>query len=317
MALSSRQLEQKDTNQPAGRSLTLYQEAIRQLLPHLGTRNSAVIASCVILCVLEMLSCSPKAWRRHLDGCATLMEAMGINGFVGGMEAALFWVFARMDVCGGLILSTKTLIPTSHWASKLGLEADVNWFRTQTGYDAWANYSVYLNAQVLDLIAPITNNLLEASGLEFQAKWLKLWNHLSDWHRLRPAALRSIITIPSSETAPFPTILFSNAAAISSNQLYHTASLLMLQNQPQKLRLTPTPRGILWHARQICAISMSNDDHGAWTNSIQPLWIAGRCMSHPAEHKAVLELLEKVESVSGWSTKWRADDLKEFWGDIN
>jgi hypothetical protein len=267
-----------------------------------------------------MLSCSPKAWRRHLDGCATLLEAMGINGSVGGVEAALFWVFARMDVCGGLISSTKTLIPTSHWASKLGLDADVNLFRSQTGYDTWANYSVYLNARVLDLIAPIPNNPLDAPGQigpEFQANWLKLWNHLSDWHTSRPAALQSIITIPSSETSPFPTILFSNAAAISSNQLYHTASILLLQNQPKRLRLTPKPRSILWHARQICAISMSNDDHGAWTNCIQPLWIAGRCMSHPAEHKAILELLEKIEVVSGWSTKWRADDLKELWGDIN
>lgn len=319
MALSSRQLEQKDADQPMGRSLTLYQEAIHQLLPHLAARNTAVIASCVILCVLEMLSCSPKAWRRHLDGCATLMEAVGINGFVGGVEAALFWCFARMDVCGGLILSIKTLIPTSHWASKMGLDADVNLFRSQTGYDNWANYSVYLNAQVLDLLAPDPDNpsaIPSSTGTKYRTDWLKLWNYLSDWHTLRPAPLHSIITIPSSDTSPFPTTLFSNAAAISSNQLYHTASILMLQNQPPKIRLNPKPRSILWHARQICAISMSNDDHGAWTNSIQPLWIAGRCMSHPAEHKAILELLAKIEVVSGWSTKWRADDLKEFWGDI-
>jgi len=35
-------------------------------------------------------------WRRHLDGCACLIQSLGINGFSGGMEQALFWCFARM-----------------------------------------------------------------------------------------------------------------------------------------------------------------------------------------------------------------------------
>jgi NADH:ubiquinone oxidoreductase subunit E len=37
-------------------------------------------------------------------------------------------------------------------------------------------------------------------------------------------------------------------------------------------------------------------------------------MSHESEQKAILQLLEKIEKQSGWSTKWRAEDLKEFWG---
>ena len=320
LALSARQLEQEETDQPTDRSLTLYQEAIHQLLSELPTRSTAVIASCVILCVLEMLSCSPKAWRRHLDGCASLMEAVGINGFVGGVEEALFWCFARMDVCGGLISSVKTLIPSEHWVRDPDLDGDVTAFHCRSGFDSWANFIVYLIARVLDLLAAAPTTPLDIpsrSDPTFRVvNWLKLWKHISDWYDLRPAALHPIMTIPSSDKTPFPTILFSNPAGISGNQLYHTASMLMLQNQPPKLRLTPKPRGILWHARQICSISMSNDHHGAWTNSIQPLWIAGQCMSHPAEHKAILDLLEKIENGSGWKTKWRADDLKDFCGDL-
>lgn len=142
LALSSRQMELKETTQPTDRSLALYQEAIHLLLPQLPTRSTSVIATCVILCVLEMLSCSPKAWRRHLDGCASLMEAVGINGFVGGVEQALFWCFARMDVCGGLISSVKTLIPTSHWASKLDFEADIQLFQSMNDFADWANVRI-------------------------------------------------------------------------------------------------------------------------------------------------------------------------------
>ncbi|CAM1507474.1 Fc.00g071150.m01.CDS01 [Cosmosporella sp. VM-42] len=319
LALSARQLELKETTLPTDRSLALYQEAIHQLLPHLPTRSIAVIATCVVLCVLEMLSCSPKAWRRHLDGCASLMEAVGINGFVGGTEQALFWCFARMDVCGGLISSVKTLIPVAHWASKTNVEADVQLFRSTTDFEQWANYAVYLIASVLDLLAPLPAETLQAPARndpKFRTRWLRLWKHICDWHHRRPAPLLPIMTIPSSDKSPFPTILFSNPAAISGNQLHHTASILMLQNQPSAVRLASKPRSILWHARQVCGISISNDHHGAWTNGIQPLWIAGRCMSHPSEHRAILELLGKIERESGWGTRWRADDLKEFWGDL-
>jgi hypothetical protein len=37
-------------------------------------------------------------WRRHLDGCACLIQSLGINGFSGGLEQALFWCFARMGL---------------------------------------------------------------------------------------------------------------------------------------------------------------------------------------------------------------------------
>jgi hypothetical protein len=39
-------------------------------------------------------------------------------------------------------------------------------------------------------------------------------------------------------------------------------------------------------------------------------------MSHSSEHKAILELYERVERETGWSTKWRANDLVEYWGDL-
>lgn len=38
-------------------------------------------------------------WRRHLDGCASLIQSVGINGFSSGLEKALFWCFARMGLC--------------------------------------------------------------------------------------------------------------------------------------------------------------------------------------------------------------------------
>jgi len=57
LAVCARQIEQKHNSKSLSESLGLYQEAIHLLLPELQTKNTAVIASCVILCVLEMMSC--------------------------------------------------------------------------------------------------------------------------------------------------------------------------------------------------------------------------------------------------------------------
>ncbi|KAL2885116.1 Transcription activator AMTR1 [Ceratocystis lukuohia] len=336
LSLSARQLEQAnpgDSGLSPNLSLNLYRQAVYSLLPQLSKRTTAVLASCVILSIFEMLSCNPKMWKRHMDGCASLLEAIGTNGFVGGVEQALFWVFARMDVGGSIISCTKPLIPVHQWASKTDLDADVGLFRSSNstrGFGEWANYAVYLTAQVLDLLAV---TLLEDTGSvagprasfsdgstrsdsEFRNCWTKLWAYLEDWQAQRPAELQKIMCIPGSEHSPFPTIIYSNMTAMSGNQLYHTASLLMLQHKPATVKLSPKSRSALWHARQICGISMSNDLHSVWISSVQPLWIAGRCMSHPAEHKAILDLLGKIERTCGLATEWRANDLRELWGDL-
>ncbi|PNY27554.1 Uncharacterized protein TCAP_02518 [Tolypocladium capitatum] len=320
LALSARQMElKKHTTLPADYGLSLYQEAIHRLLPNIPSPSTAVVASYVILCVLEVLSCSPKAWKRHLEGCARLMETVGFAGLAGGLEQALFWCFARMDVCGGLVSSVAALIPASHWASasSMNLGDHVRALRPNKELTSWANYAVYLTVQVLDLLAPLSDTsdyVPNRADPEFRTRWLRLWKYISDWPESRPAPLCPVMTIPSSDSSPFPTIIFSNPAAVSGNQLYHTASLLMLQNHPHGVRLSPKPRSIFWHARRVCAISISTDHHGAWINGVQPLWIAGRCMSRPAEHKAIIELLERIETESGWGTQWQVDDLEAFWG---
>lgn len=39
-------------------------------------------------------------------------------------------------------------------------------------------------------------------------------------------------------------------------------------------------------------------------------------MSHPSEHKAVLAIYLRIEKETGWATSWRANDLREYWGDL-
>lgn len=319
LALSARQLELTQSTLSSGYSLALSQEAVRQLLPHLSIRSVAVVATCVILCLIDSLNCTPDVWQQSLDGCVSLIQALGISGFAGGIEEVLFWTFARMDVGAGLALSRATLTPANFWSLEVDMEGTVGLFKSSNNVEQWSRYSTYLVAMVLDLLAPISTDALQGSARndpKFRDSWLQIWKHICDWYQERPSQMNAITTVPSSDKSPFPTILLSNPAAVSATQLHHTASILMLQNQPLAVRLNPRPRSILWHARQICGISISNDDHAAWLDGVQPLLIAGKCMSNPSEHRAILELLGRIQRDSGWRTESTVEALKDFWGDL-
>ncbi|KAK3115017.1 hypothetical protein LTR53_006057 [Teratosphaeriaceae sp. CCFEE 6253] len=326
LALSARQMERKSQMVDNSRSLALYQHAIHLLSPALHRRTTAVLASCIVLAVLEMMSCSPKAWRRHLDGCAALIQALGLSGACGGLEQALFWVFARMDVCGGLISSERTLIPMHKWMLGSDILLDIAMMDAQGTFDMYANHVVYLLGRVIDLLCfsgkweqRHHRRSAVRDMLDYATEWSQLFELVEAWYENRPEEVKSLLAIPSDgrdPTKPFPTLLYGNGPGVSGNQMYHTAALLMLKYKPAHAHFAKQkPRSMLWHARQICAISISNTHHGCWTNSTQPLWIAGQHMSHPSEHKAILKIYERIERETGWATKWRADDLRTFWGD--
>ena len=324
MAVSARQMERRGVwNYHSPNSLALYQHAIHLLLPQLTTRSTPVIASCVILCVLEMLSCSPKAWQRHLDGCATLLQAVGIHGFSGGLEQSIFWCFSRMDVCGGIISSARTLIPVSAYTPHTDLRGAIQLFRSTKDFGTYANQACFLLAHAVDLLASIGSDMTgtlfsystSAAARDFTERWKDLWVIIDEWYQFRPDEMHPVFTSHAADAA-FPTILFSSAAGISGNQMYHTAAVLMLQHKPPAVDVTSKPRSILWHSRRIVGISRSNGHHGCWTNSLQPLWIAGKVFQSPEEHRIIVDILEKIERESGWATKWRIDDLREWWATV-
>jgi hypothetical protein len=37
-----------------------------------------------ILAVMELMSVSPRDWRRHVEGCAALFDSFNVNGLSGG-----------------------------------------------------------------------------------------------------------------------------------------------------------------------------------------------------------------------------------------
>ena len=355
LALSARQLERKvalAARSPRSSkgaqqrqsvsldSLELYQEAIRLLTPLMQNRDKAVIPICVILCCLEMMSASAQDWRRHLEGCAALFDTFGVHGFSGGLMQPIFWCFARMgkltstmicgmlltgastDVCGALISdgTESTMVSPASWLPPGARDADARrLFCNAEGPDMHANYAVYLCSKACELLSDRTRfvELEEQNGCTsevFALRWTQLWDDLQAWVDDRPTDMLPIL---ANEKKPFPEILYLHWAAISSNQLHHSACILLLSSCP----VTPAarrPAGLIgskaWHAKQICGISLTNPHQGCLNNAIQPLWLAGRLLSHESEHAAIIELIQNIEATTAWGACWRIPDLEAAWG---
>lgn len=180
-----------------------------------------------------------------------------------------------------------------------------------------ANFAVYLCAKSCELVSDRTqfvelgaqNN---CTGDTFHRRWLRLWEDLQQWVEDRPPEL---LPIHTTQTKPFPEILFLHWAAISSNQLYHTSCVLLLNTMPKTVKLQPAhSSSALWHARRICGISLANPHHGCLNNAIQPLWIAGRLFSHESEHAIIIDIIRRIEAETGWGACWRIPDLEFAWG---
>ncbi|KAH8899978.1 hypothetical protein GQ53DRAFT_633710 [Thozetella sp. PMI_491] len=322
LALSSRQMERKEDRKSTFDSLELYQEAIRLLAPLLQSRDLSIIPICVILCCLEMMSASAQDWRRHLEGCAALFKTFGVSGFSGGLLQAVFWCYARMDLCGALISdgTQSTLVPPPEWLPPGTKQEDARIvFRETQRPDMHANYAVYLGARVCELISLRTRhvelgeqNICAGDG--YEGHWRRLWDELQAWLQDRPPEFHPIKTV---DKQPFPEILFVHWAAISSNQLHHTACVLMLGALPKAVKLGRQlgPSGsVLWHARRICGISQTNPHQGCLNNAIQPLWVAGRLFSHKTEHEAIVKTIWSIDALTGWGARWRIQDLEAAWG---
>jgi hypothetical protein len=340
ITFSSRQMERRAAPEVERcyDSPELYQESIRLLSPALQAKDSKVLVAACILAAFELMSWNSNDWRRHLEGCAALLGFFGVHGFSGGIAQAMFWCYARMEVCGAIISDgTETaVLHVSKWVPSTTTPNDgedsefvralLQYYGHEWHPDMHANWATYLCAKVCDLRYRRTQHMELGQAIHavdsrsFSEQWHHLWKELQRWSDERPPAMLSMpnfLNDQQQNQTPFPTILFSHNSAISGNQLYHTACILMLEMRPPELNTTQglTPESSpVWHARRICGISCTNPHKGSRVEAIQPLYIAGRLFTHDSERREIARLLRTIGRNTGWGASWRLRDLEAEWG---
>ncbi|KAG7904659.1 hypothetical protein KL907_003535 [Ogataea polymorpha] len=323
LTISSRQRDKLQHDRPVSETTyRLYERSLTYLIPKVKkVPDTSVMASCVILCCFEMMSSDPsETWTKHLKGCAALFRVADLHGFSGGLRQAVFWCFIRMDVMHAISHKTATLIPCENWlprnctvqhARALFLDSK---FDGNESRDMYANYMVFLLARVCRLV--YSGNLKQD---EFESEWIELYTELDRWWQDRPSEMHPVVSVFKDGT-PFPSILFCVAPAISGTQMFHTAMILLMKYKTRIVRPLPTlavdpvmRKSLIWHAKCVVGISLSNSDHGCLNNALQPLWVAGKLMSSKEEQHIIVQLLRDIENTTGWSTSWRIRDLQEHW----
>lgn len=230
-------------------------------------------------------------------------------------------LLTAIDVCGALISdgTENTLLQPLSWLPTGATDDDAEaLFCSSATPDMYANFAVYLCAKACELISDRNKYIdLDAENAcdaqRFQSRWMRLWEQLAEWSLNRPPEMQAVESI---NTTPFPHIFFAHWAAISSNQLYHTSCVLLLNaNRRHKVLLPQTfTTSTMWHVKRICGISLANPHEGCLNNAIQPLWIAGRLLTHSTEQALVVKTIQHIEVLTGWTATWRIHDLESTWG---
>ena len=335
LALSSRHLENHESKASHSESNGLQQDAINLLLSELHTLDTPIIATSVILCVLDLLSAPASQCSTSLSACASLMDTADINTRSGGFRQALFWCFANFAIWHNLSHPDQlSTLPTRSFYPSDSLTRTVNYIRSLTLGDGYAKYAVFLTSTILDALSR-SNSGSKQDDAQVQAQHNALKDLLSDWSNCRPEDMQPLMSYPSildDEHHPFPMVLYPTVPATIGNLLYHCACVLLLQkapgnnngncnnssscndsgqsSNPQKSNgsskcsppETPTGKGIIWHARQICGILSECHDPAVLVHGRHALDIAAKVMTHVSEKDAILGLLERIEKSTGWKT---------------
>ena len=109
-------------------------------------------------------------------------------------------------------------------------------------------------------------------------------------------------------------------------QNFHMARILLLINKPHEStarRSTVASRlksyrniesEIRFHSSEICGIALARPENSVRVHQVQPLFVAGQCLTEPDERRVVLELLRGIESDLGWAADYRVQHLLKEWG---
>lgn len=153
--------------------------------------------------------------------------------------------------------------------------------------------------------------------------WMQLMEELERWYQERPQGFQPMMEISidgrSIETKQgFPVVLFAHGSGVFSNQLYHTAMLLLLHNRPRTARTSDFPSSAmspLLHAQRICSIALNNERRECWDPVLLASFLtAARRMTHESQQQEILRGFERIRRVTGWDASDFLHDLQEEWG---
>ncbi|KAL8699247.1 MAG: hypothetical protein Q9201_006113 [Fulgogasparrea decipioides] len=157
-------------------------------------------------------------------------------------------------------------------------------------------------------------------------KWSRLDHEIETWYNGLPETFMpsAIITV-RPHGADLTEVWHSVSICAATLLSWHMASILMLVNKPHdEPARTSTiaarvnvfrnmQSDITFHSRQILGLCLARPDASVRIHALQPLFVAGQCLTETAERRVVLDLLRGIERDLGWATEYRVRQLLQEW----
>lgn len=265
--------------------------------------------------------------RSSIDSCVVVSERQ--TRF--NLESIPFWQNAGLAVD-----SLGELLPFSPF-DLTGCEA-----LTEIAEDAKSNELLWLLGKVVNFLAagdamnPEDYALPPGQRMPFgvtQEQLLEKWEiiemELQKWQSSLPATFElKARTHAGCGSSRLEQVWYELPICAATMQTYHMVCILLLMNKPQEstaVRSTLATRlnfyrtvqhKVLWHAHEICGISLANPPDSVRINSVLPLFTAGQVLCDSNEQGTVQEMLSSIETELGWATYYHRDRLYLEWARI-
>lgn len=284
-------------------------------------------------CILD----TPSSWSSQRSIDRELLEALSPYTVGRDFNSAIYWLFVRFgiynitlpftmkdstdnslvaDLGGALATDTNIQIALTPSSSYLGdVESGTDPFAFTFCY---ANRPLWLCARAVEFMH---NEDPSPQNSPLQT-WMQLAEELDNWYHERPQGFQPILELEVDKEIEsvqgFPVVLFANGAGLFSNQLYHTAMLLLLHSRPRTARITDfrsAKMSPLWHARRICSIALNNERRECWDPCLLASFLtAARRMTHETQQQEIIRGLSSIREITGWDVGNLLHDLEEGWG---
>ncbi|KAJ5247657.1 hypothetical protein N7468_002640 [Penicillium chermesinum] len=245
-----------------------------------------------------------------------LMESLLEHSTGRNFKSALYWLFLRHELGAALVSDISIQIPLPS-LPPYPAEGEFGPDPFEREF-CFANHPLWLCARAIKFI----HNEDTIPQYPPMHMWTQLIEELQHWYQGRSPRFQAMLELEmdrqeSGLDQTFPIVLFGNGAGVFSNQLYHTAMLILLNNRP---RTAPTAdyhsaaMSPSWHAQRICSIALNNERRECWDPCLLASFItAARRMTHEAQQQEILGGLSIIQETTGWNFGGLVGCLRNEW----
>ncbi|KAF7595598.1 hypothetical protein BBP40_005344 [Aspergillus hancockii] len=279
----------------------------------------------ILLSLLEEIRCLvtdiPKAWTNMANRGVPISGLLAQHAYSKNIESTAYWMFLRIDLGVALANDIPLRISLPMFpVPSLSLISRTEDTCERVGL--YAHAILWLCGKALALCHQEAIPYPLAASQETMENWLQAFGELDQWYQLRPLEFQPMVEVDArdqllNQGSEFPLLLFANGSGTFSNQIYHTAMLLLLQCKPRTVLLNHPQSPVLsplWHAHRVCGIALNNDTCESWDPCLlASLLLAAKHMTHESQQEEILRGFDRIHEITGWDTGEYLTSLREDW----